>query len=149
MDDANNQLLLKRTINVKAVVTPRWKEEAQQQLQDQINGMDNQLQQLDMQGQQAISEMQKQSAEPDGPQVKQQMENIQAQVNQKKNEILTQKNKTLQQLQQVQMLEMDQEVNQGQLESFFNLNKGDNLIQKMQVEVLIKDGVVEDIRGGI
>ncbi len=149
MDDANNSLLLKRTINVKAVVTPRWKEEAQQQLQDQINQMDNQLQQLDMQAQQMISEMQKQSAEPDGPQVKQQMENIQTQVNQKKNEILTQKNKTLQQLQQVQMLEMDQEVNQGQLESFFNLNKGDNLVQKMQVEVLIKDGVVEDIRGGV
>ena len=149
MDDANNQLLLKRTINVKAVVTPRWKEEAQQQLQDQINQMDGQLQQLDMQAQQMISEMQKQSAEPDGPQVKQQIENIQTQVNQKKNEILTQKNKTLQQLQQVQMLEMDQEVNQGQLESFFNLNKGDNLIQKMQVEVLIKDGVVEDIRGSI
>jgi len=149
MDDANNQLLLKRTINVKAIVTPRWKEEAQQQLQDQINGMDNQLQQLDMQAQQMVSELQKQSAEPDGPQVKQQMDNIQTQVNQKKNEILTQKNKTLQQLQQVQMLEMDQEVNQGQLDSFFNLNKGDNLIQKMQVEVLIKDGVVEDIRGAI
>ena len=57
--------------------------------------------------------------------------------------------KQVQQLQQVQMLEMDQEVNQGQLDSFFNLNKGDNLIQKMQVEVLIKDGVVEDIRGAI
>jgi predicted RNase H-like nuclease (RuvC/YqgF family) len=149
MDDANNSLLLKRTINVKAVVTPRWKEEAQQQLQDQINQMDNQLQQLDMQAQQMISEMQKQTAEPDSPQVKQQIENIQGQVNQKKSEILTQKNKTLQQLQQVQMLEMDQEVNQGQLDSFFNLNKGDNLIQKMQVEVLIKDGVVEDIRGAI
>jgi predicted RNase H-like nuclease (RuvC/YqgF family) len=147
MDDANNQLLLKRTINVKAVVTPRWKEEAQQQLQDQINQMDGQLQQLEMQAQRMVSEVQKQSAEPDSPQVKQQIDNIQSQVNQKKSEMLEQKNKTLQQLQQVQMLEMDQEVNQGQLESFFNLSKGDNLIQKMQVEVVIKDGIVEDIRG--
>ncbi|NJN30077.1 MAG: hypothetical protein HC824_06240 [Synechococcales cyanobacterium RM1_1_8] len=147
MDDANNSLLLKRTINVKAVVTPRWKEEAQQQLQDQINQMDGQLQQLDMQAQRMVSEVQKQSAEPESLEVKQQIEGIQSQVTQKKGELLTQKNKTLQQLQQVQMLEMDQEVNQGQLDSFFNLKKGDNLIQKMQVEVVIKDGVVEDIRG--
>lgn len=149
MDNANSPLLLKRTINVKAVVTPRWKEEAQQQLQNQINELDGQLQQLEMQAQRMVSEVQKQSAEPDSPQVKQQIDNIQGQVNQKKSEMLEQKNKTLQQLQQVQMLEMEQEVNQGQLDSFFNLQKGDNLIQKMQVEVVIKDGIVEEIRGAI
>ncbi len=147
MDEANNKLLLKRTINIKAVVTPRWKEEAQQQLQDQINQVDGQLQQMDMQAQQMIAEIQKQSPDPQGAQVKQQIENIQGQLTQRKSEMLDQKNKTLQQLQQVQMLEMDQEVNQGQVDSFFNLAKGDNLIKKMQVEVLIRDGIVEDIRG--
>jgi hypothetical protein len=45
------------------------------------------------------------------------------------------------------MLEMEQEVNQGQIESFFTIEKGDNLVQKMQVEILIRDGMVEDIRG--
>lgn len=147
MDEA--KLQLKRTINVKAVVTPRWKEEAQQQLQDQINQLDGQLQQLDMQAQRMIAEVQKQSADPNSEQVKQQIENVQGQLNQRKSEVLDQKNKALQQLQQVQMLEMEQEVNQGQLDSFFYLSKGDNLIKKMQVEVLIKDGLVEDIRGEI
>lgn len=149
MDESKSNLLLKRPINVKAIVTPRWKEEVQQQLQEQINLIDTQLQQLDMQGQRAISEIQKQSLQPPGPQVAQQIESIQVQVNQKKSELLEQKNQQLQQLQQVQMLELDQEVNQGQMESFFQIEPGDNLVRKMNVEILLRDGIVEEIRGDI
>ena len=56
-------------------------------------------------------------------------------------------NQVLQQLQQVQVLEMDQEVNQGQIDSVFRVELGDNLIEKMQVELLLRDGMVEEIRG--
>lgn len=149
MDESKSNLLLKRPVNIKAIVTPRWKEEVQQQLQEQINQIDSQLQQLDMQGQRAITEIQKQSIQPPGPQVAQQIETIQIQVNQKKSELLEQKNQQLQQLQQVQMLELDQEVNQGQMESFFRIEQGDNLVRKMNVEILLRDGVVEEIRGDI
>lgn len=149
MDVSNSQLLLKRAITIKAIVTPRWKEEAQQQLQAQINQLDSQLQQLEMQGQRMIAEIQKQSLQPPGPQTVQQIDNIQTQVNQKKSELLEQKNQVLQQLQQVQMLELNQEVNQGQIESIFRLEAGDNLVQKMNVEILLRDGIVEEIRGDV
>jgi predicted RNase H-like nuclease (RuvC/YqgF family) len=149
MDVSNSQLLLKRAITVKAIVTPRWKEEAQQQLQAQINQLDSQLQQLEMQGQRMIAEIQKQSLQPPGPQTVQQIDNIQMQVNQKKSELLEQKNQVLQQLQQVQMLELSQEVSQGQIESFFRIEPGDNLVEKMQVEILLRDGIVEEIRGDV
>ncbi len=149
MDELKSSLLLKRPVNIKAIVTPRWKEEVQQQLQEQINHIDSQLQQLDMQGQRAIAEIQKQNLQPAGPQVMQQIESIQIQVNQKKSELLEQKNQQLQQLQQVQMLEIDQEVSQGQMESFFRIEPGDNLVRKMNVEILLRDGVVEEIRGDI
>lgn len=149
MNMTTSQLLLKRAITVKAIVTPRWKEEAQQQLQAQINQIDSQLQQLEMQGQRMISEIQRQSLQPPGQQVIQQIENIQSQVNQKKSELLEQKNQILQQLQHVQTLELEQEVNQGQIESFFNVERGDNLIQKMQVEIVLRDGKVEEIRGDV
>jgi predicted RNase H-like nuclease (RuvC/YqgF family) len=149
MDVSNSQLLLKRAITVKAIVTPRWKEEAQQQLQAQINQLDSQLQQLEMQGQRMIAEIQKQSLQPPGPQTVQQIDNIQIQVNQKKSELLEQKNQVLQQLQQVQMLELSQEVSQGQIESFFRIEPGDNLVEKMQVEILLRDGIVEEIRGDV
>lgn len=149
MDSSKSQLVLKRAINIKAVVTPRWKDEVQQQLQAQINQIDSQLQQLDMQGQRAIAEIQKQSLQPPGPQTLQQIESIQLQVNEKKSELLDQKNQSLQNLQQVQLLELEQEVIQFQVEGFFSVGVGDNLINKMQVEILMRDGVVEEIRGDI
>jgi hypothetical protein len=147
--DSNTQLLLKRAINVKVIVTPRWKEEAQQQLQAQINQIDGQLQQLEMQAQRMIAELQKQNIQPPGPQVSQQIDNIKLQVNQKKSELLEQKNQSLQQLQQVQLLELEQEVSQGQIESIFTVDEGDNLIKKMQVEILLRDGVIQEIRGEV
>jgi YlqD protein len=149
MDVSKPQLLLKRVVNVKVIVTPLWKEEVQQQLQTQINQTDQQLQQLDVQGQRAVAEIQKQSLQPPGPQTLQQIENIQVQVNQKKSELLEQKNQSLQNLQQVQFLELDQEVPQFQMEGFFRVEPGDNLISKMQVEVVLRDGVVEEIRGDV
>ncbi len=149
MDVSQSHLLLKRPVTIKAVVTPRWKEEMLQQLQGQINQIDSQLQQLDMQGQRAIAEIQKQSLQPPGPQVMQQIDTIQTQINQKKSELLEEKNLRLQQLQQVQLIELNQEVEQGQLEGFFRIEQGDNLIQKMQVEILLRDGVVEEIRGDV
>jgi hypothetical protein len=147
MDASQSNLLLKRLVNIKVVVTERWKEEVQQQLQSQINQLDGQLQQLEAQGQRMITEVQKQATQPDDPAVNQQIGSIQTQVNQKKSELLEKKNQTLQQLQQVQLLELEQEVGQGQIDSFFRVEKGDHLIRKMQVEILLRDGVVEDIRG--
>lgn len=149
MDVSNPQLLLKRAVNVKVIVTPLWKEEVQQQLQAQINQLDQQLQQLDIEGQRAISAIQKQSLQLPGPQTSQQIDNIQLQVNQKKSEFLEQKNQLLQNLQQAQFLESDQEIVQGQIEGFFRIEPGDNLISKMQVEIVLRDGIVEEIRGDI
>jgi Skp family chaperone for outer membrane proteins len=149
MEISKNQLLLKRPINIKAIVTPRWKEEAQQQLQAQINQIDSQLQQLEMQGQRMVAELKKQGIQPPGPEGLRKIENIQNQVNEQKSKLLDQKNQSLQQLQQIQTFELEQEVNQGQIESVFSVEKGDNLIKKMQVEILLRDGVVEEIRGDV
>jgi hypothetical protein len=149
MDFSPNGLVVKRNISITAIVTALWKEEAQQQLQGQVNQIDGQIQQLDMQAQRTILELQKQSIQPNDPKVLQQIDNIQIQANQQKSQMLEQKNQALQQLQQAQMIDIGQEVNMGQVESYFTLNVGDNLVQKMQVDILIKDGVVQDIRGTI
>ncbi len=139
MDTQN--LLLKRPIRIKVIVTPRWKEEVQEQLQQQLNQIDGQIQQVEMQGQSVIVSLQGQNP--------QQITQIQNQVNQKQHELLQQKNQMLTQLSQVQTLELDQEVDQGQMESLFMIAPGENLIQKMQVEIVLRDGVVEEIRGQI
>ena len=147
MDYATSSLLLKRPVTVKAIVTTRWKEEVQQQLQGQVTQLDQQMEQLEMQGTRTIEEINKKSTKPLSPQIAKQIENIQGQVTQKKGELLNKKNQLLQQLQQVQLLELDQEVVQAQMESFFRLEKGDNLVKKLNVEVVIRDGLVEEIRG--
>ncbi len=144
-----SNLMIQRQINIKAIVTPRWKEEAQQNLQSQLNNVDSQLQSLDMQLQQVLSEIQKQSIQPPGPEAMQQMENVKMQFNQAKSELLEQKNQVLQQLQQIQVLDMNQEVDQGQVVSTFKIQVGDNLISKMNVELLLRDGIVEEIRGDV
>ncbi len=149
MDEAKTSLLLKRPVTIKVIVTPRWKEEAQQQLQAQVTQLDAQIQQLEIQGQRAIAEIQRQSLVPLPPAASQQIDNIQLQVNERKSEFLEQKNQFLQQLQQVQLLELNQEVAQAQLESFFRVEKGDNLVTKMNVEIVLRDGIVEEIRGEI
>ena len=149
MDDAQTSLLLKRPVTIKVIVTPRWKEEAQQQLQAQMAQIDAQIQQLESQGQRAIAEIQRQSLIPLPPAAAQQIDNIQIQVNQQKSEFLEQKIQYLQQLQQIQLLELNQEVAQAQLESFFRVEKGDNLVAKMNVEIVLRDGIVEEIRGEI
>ena len=126
MDASQSQLLLKRVINVKAVVTPLGKEEAQNQLQ------------------RMVSELQKQEANES---VQKQMSAVQNKINEDKNKLLQQKNQVLQQLQQVQTLELNKEVSQGQIDGFFKVSTGDNLVKKMQVEILLRDGVIEEIRG--
>ena len=154
MDIPTDQLLLRRAVNIKAVVTPRWKEEAQQQLQANINQIDMQLQQLELQAQQMITEMRKQGIQVVGAEglqptdsIQEQIQEIQLQANNRKSELLEQKNQILQQLNQVQFLQLDQEVDQGQIDNFFYAGQGDNLIQKMQLEILLRDGVIEQIRG--
>ncbi|MGB3670081.1 MAG: YlqD family protein [Phormidesmis sp.] len=146
MEVSPSQLRLKRVVNIKAVVTPLWKEEAQKQLQSQLNQIDGRLQQLEMQNQRIMTEMQKQGANPANA-VSQQVGSVQTKLNQDKSQLLQQKNQLLQQLQQVQTLELDKEVSQGQIDSFFEVAVGDHMIKKMQVEILLRDGVVEDIRG--
>ncbi len=142
-----DQILLRRQINIKAVVTPLWKEDAQRQLQAQINQLDTQVQQLDVQLQQVIAELRKQKTDLNGEAVEAKIQEVQGQANTQKSELLQQKNVVLQQLNQVQQLEFEVEVDQGQMDNFFYVQKGDNLVQKMQVEILLRDGVIEDIRG--
>ncbi len=149
MADDSSRLLLKRPITVKVIVTPLWKEEVQQQLQGQITELDGQIQTLDMQGQKAIAELQQGSIVPLTPEAQAQIRNIENQVSQKKRELLDKKNQALQQMQQIQTLELDQEIVQGQMESLFRLEKGDNIVEKLRVEIVVRDGIVQEIRGDV
>ena len=140
-------LSIKRSITVRAVVTPSRKEEAEREISTAISATDEQLAQLEKEGQQVVDDVRKQSANPLDPRVQEQVAQIQQQVGAKRSEFEEQKRNLLQQQSQVRELEMEQIVEQGQIESFCDLKVGDNLVSKMQVSVLVRDGVVEAIDG--
>ncbi|MEB3158008.1 MAG: YlqD family protein [Synechococcus sp.] len=141
-------LTIKRTIAVRAVVTPAWKEEAERELSNAISTTDQQLAQLEQEGQQVVDEVRRQSANPLDPRVQEQVAQVQQQVAAKRAELEEQKRNLLQQQSQVREVEMEQIVDQGQLESFCDIKVGDNLVSKMQVAVVVRDGVVESIEQG-
>ena len=141
-------LTIKRTIAVRAVVTPAWKEEAERELSNAIATTDQQLAQLEQEGQQVVDEVRRQSANPLDPRVQDQVAQVQLQVAAKRAELEEQKRNLLQQQAQVREVEMEQIVEQGQLESFCDIKVGDNLVSKMQVAVVVRDGVIESIEQG-
>ena len=147
MSDANT-LSIKRSITIRAVVTPTWKEEAERELSNGISTTDQQLAQLGQEGQQVVDQVRRQSANPLDPRVQEQVAQVQQQVAAKRSELEEQKRNLLQQQAQVRELEMDQIVEQGQLDSFCDIKVGDNLVSKMQVSVVVRDGVIESIEQG-
>jgi hypothetical protein len=79
--------------------------------------------------------------------VQEQVASIQQQVAAKRSELDEQKRQVLEQQQQVRSLDFDQVVDQGQLESLCEVRLGDNLVEKMQASILVRDGVVEALDG--
>ena len=145
---ADGSLSIKRSITVRAVVTPRWKEDAEREISNAIAGSDAQLAQLEQEGQQLVDAIRSQSANPLDPRVQDQVASVQEQVGAKRAELEEQKRQLLEQQVQVRDLEMEQIVEQGQLDSFTDVRVGDNLVEKLQVAVLVRDGVIEAIEGG-
>ncbi|MCP9822587.1 YlqD family protein [Cyanobium sp. L1E-Cus] len=145
---ADGSLTIKRTITVRAVVTPRWKEDAERELSNAIANVDAQLSQLEQEGQQLVDEIRRQSANPLDPRVQEQVASVQQQVAAKRAELEEQKRQMLEQQRQVRELEMEQIVEQGQIESVCDVRVGDNLVEKLQAAVLVRDGVIEAIEAG-
>ena len=141
-------LSIKRSITIRAVVTAAWKEEAERELSAGISTTDQQLAQLEQEGQQIVGDVRRQSANPLDPRVQEQVAQVQQQVAAKRAELEEQKRNLLQQQAQVRELDMEEIVDQGQLESFCDIKVGDNLVEKMQVSVVVRDGVIESIEQG-
>jgi F0F1-type ATP synthase membrane subunit b/b' len=146
---ADGTLQIKRQITVRAVVTPRWKEDAERELSTAVSNTDAQLAQLEQEGQQVIDEIRRQSANPLDPRVQEQVGSVQQQVAAKRAELEQQRRQVLEQQRQVRELEMEQIVEQGQLESVVEVRVGDNLVEKLQASVLVRDGVIEAIEGAV
>ena len=143
--ETKNSISIKRSIAIKAIVTPTWKEDAEKELSNAISAVDQQLSQLEQEGQQIVSNIRSQSVNPLDPRVQEQVGQVQQQVASKRNELEEQKRNLLQQQSQVRDLKMNEIVDQGQVDSFCDVSVGDNLIKQMQVSITVKDGIIQSI----
>ena len=140
-----DSISIKRSIAIKAIVTPTWKQDAENEISKAISSTDQQLSQLEQEGQQVVSNIRSQAANPLDPRVQEQVGQIQQQIAAKRNELEEQKRNLLQQQNQVREFKMDEVVDQGQIDSFCDVSVGDNLIKKMQVSITVKDGIIQSI----
>ena len=125
----DGKLLLRRTVPVKSIVTPEWKTETQTQLEEAVRALDYRIQILDSQL--------RQSSQP------------QPELSAQRAELLQQQQEMFQRLEQVKQLQVGQEVIDGQVDNFFYVAVGENLIEKMQVEIILHNGVIKEIRGSL
>ena len=140
-----NSISIKRSITIKAVVTPAWKEEAEREISSALSTSDQQLVELEKEGQKVIEGMRTQSSNPLDPRVQEKIAEVQQSVAAKRYELEEQKRNLLQNQAQVRELDMEEIVEQGQIESFCDVSVGENLVKKMQVSLLVRDGVIESI----
>ena len=62
--ESKNSISIKRSIAIKAIVTPTWKEDAEKELSKTISNIDQQLSQLEQEGQQIVNNIRSQSVNP-------------------------------------------------------------------------------------
>jgi hypothetical protein len=133
---------LKRQVAVKAIVTETFKANASNEIQQSLQQMDLNLQQLEFQAKRAITDLEKQKPGPG------EMDNLKAQIEQERQRLLMSKNELLQRLNIIAQLELNTEFLQGTLDNYVTINVGENLYDKLSnAEIILKDGVVVEIRG--
>lgn len=136
-----SKLTLKRTVTIKAIVTEDFKKYLTHELNNSINTLDQKLKQMEIQGKQLIDSLTKQNAGEQIASIKQQMELERQQQKTAKNELQKR-------IDEAKNLPLESEFVQGTVDGFVSVKKGDNLYQKLgAMEIIIKDGVVQDIIG--
>ncbi len=140
-----DSIKLKRPVAIKAIVTEKFKTEASKEIQQALQNFDLALQQLEFQGKRALTDLDK---NPDVPNKEQARQNLQMQIDQQRGQINAQKAELLQRLNMIAQLDMDSEFLQATVDNYVEVKVGDNLYEKMSnTEVIVKDGIVIEIRG--
>jgi len=132
---------LKRVVMVKAIVTEAFKENLAKELERAVKNIDDQLSQMDVQSRGYIENLRKKGAV-------QQLNDFKKQLQQERARQTAAKSDLLMKIEQAKKLVIGTEFVQGPLEGPVEVKIGDNLYKKVGgAEIIVKDGVVQEIRG--
>jgi len=134
-------LTIRQPVAVKFILTEGTKQDIINQSRAQIERLNSELEQIEVQGKEALEQAMSQ-----GGNVAQQ---VRAQIEQEQQNRVQQREQLIQQIQQIQQLELGTEVQNMTVETTVDIKVGDDWNRVLQgSEIVIKDGVVHEIRRG-
>lgn len=137
------EVTLQRTVTIKVIVTEDFKKYLTAELERAIKNLDNQVANLEIQGKTLIENLKKQ-----GEKTQKQVSAIAQQINLDKQQESLAKEDLKKKIDQAKALKIGAEFVQGTINGFVKVKKGDNLYKKLgAMEIVIKDGVVQEIKG--
>lgn len=137
------EVTLQRTVTIKVIVTEDFKKYLTAELEKAIKNLDNQVINLETQGKALIENLKKQ-----GDKTQKQVSAIAQQINLDKQQESLAKEDLNKKIEQASSLKIGSEFVQGTINGFVKVKKGDNLYKKLgAMEIIIKDGVVQEIKG--
>jgi hypothetical protein len=137
---AEKLIELKRVVMVKAIVTESFKDNLIKELERAIKNLDTQAQQMDFQAKTYMEDLKKKG-------MISQMTAFKHQLDEEKGRQTAAKADLQMKIEEAKKLVLNTEFIQGPLEGPVNVKTGDNLYKKIgAAEILVKDGVIQEIR---
>ena len=136
-----------RQIAVRAIVTENFKNQVANEINRNLQQIDAELQQLELKGRRAISELEKRAAGTMTNEIRTQMEAIRQQVEAEKMRLLQLREEMQGQSQALAELPVGSVVTQFTVENPVEVRLGENIFQRLEGgEILVKDGIIQEIR---
>ncbi|MFA5928223.1 MAG: YlqD family protein [Candidatus Margulisiibacteriota bacterium] len=137
----SKSVTLKRTVTIKAIVTEEFKKYLKQELNQAISDLDAKLNEVLKQGSLLVEQLKAQGQD-------EQVNVIQQQMDLDRQQQGTAKSDLEKRIQDAELLALGSEFVQGTIDGFVSVKTGDNLYEKLgALEIVVKDGTVQDIRG--
>jgi uncharacterized protein YydD (DUF2326 family) len=137
---AEKSIELKRVVMVKAIVTEAFKDNLIKELERAIKNIDAQSQQMDFQAKSYMEDLKKKG-------MISQMTAFKHQLDEEKGRQTAARADLQMKIEEAKKLALNTEFIQGPLEGPVVVKTGDNLYKKIgAAEILVKDGVVQEIR---
>lgn len=132
---------IRQPVAVKFILTEITKQEILEEQRNQVDRLSEELEQIEIQGKAALEQAMAQGGEI-AAQVRMQIES-------EKQTRVEQREQLIQQIQQIQQLELGTEIQNMNVETSIDVRVGDNWGEiLMGAEIVIKDGIVHEIRRG-
>ena len=134
-------LSIRQPVSVKFILTEQTKQQILTEQRRQIEQLTAEMDQIEQQGKLALEQAMTQGGSA--------AQEVRQQIEQERNQRMEQREQLIQQIQQIQQLELGTELQNMTVETMVDVNVGDDWGSVlMGSEIIIKDGIVHEIRRG-